>query len=139
MEEKIKGEDTVRELYSLQQEEEQQQQGTSAAAAILTYTVIRPGGLTEEPARGVSALELNQGDLKSGRISRFDVARVCIESTSYPKLTGKTTFECYDGDTGKPLASVGMSNILKQKSSDRSAAAATETFVSGKERRGETF
>jgi len=119
MEEKIKGEDTVRSLYA-------------SAPEGVTYTVVRPGGLTEEPARGVSALELNQGDTKSGRISRFDVASICIESTMYPKLTGATTFECYDGDTGKSLNTVGASNLFKQK-------AGTTEFVSGKERTGNTW
>lgn len=28
----------------------------------------------------MSAIELNQGDTKSGRIARSDVARVCVES-----------------------------------------------------------
>lgn len=118
MEEKIKGEDTVRGLYS--------------SVEGSTYTIIRPGGLTEEPARGVTALELNQGDTKSGRISRFDVASLCIESTFYPKLSGGTTFECYDADTGKPLSSVGMSNIMKQKTDPAD-------FVSGKERQGDSW
>ncbi|CAJ1931752.1 unnamed protein product [Cylindrotheca closterium] len=118
MEEKIKGEDEVRRLYS-----------TVEGA---TYTIIRPGGLTEDPGRGASALELNQGDAKSGRISRFDVAALCIEATYYPQLTGRTTFECYDADTGKSLNSVGASNILKQKSDPGD-------FRTGYERNGETF
>lgn len=104
MEEKIKGEDTVRTMYANLKDEG------------LTYTIIRPGGLTEEPGRGVSEIELNQGDTKSGRISRYDVAKLCVESPFYPELTGSTTFECYDADTGKGLGSVGLSNILKQKS-----------------------
>lgn len=122
MDEKIKGEDAVRDLYK----------GISASTS--TYTVIRPGGLTEETAKGVGALELNQGDTKSGRIARADVANLCIESTLFPKLTAAKTFECYEAETGKPLQSVGISNILKQtnKSSEK-------VFVSGKERRGATF
>jgi hypothetical protein len=118
MDEKIKGEDTVRDLYR--------------SAEGCAYTVIRPGGLTEDPALGVAALELNQGDTKSGRISRADVASLCIESVFYPKSTAGTTFECYDADTGKPLESVGFSNILKQKS-------APAEFVSGQECRGASF
>lgn len=118
MEEKIKGEDAVRGLYT----------GVEGA----TYTVIRPGGLTEEPGRGVGALELNQGDTKSGRISRFDVASLCIESTFYPALTGGTTFECYDGDTGKSLDNVGISNILKQNTDPAD-------FRTGNERTGDTW
>jgi uncharacterized protein YbjT (DUF2867 family) len=121
MEEKIKGEDTVRDMYK------------NIDVSVSTYTVIRPGGLTEEPGRGVGALELNQGDSKSGRISRSDVAALCIEATHYSKSTGERTFECYDSDTGKPLQTVGFSNILKQKN------ASPDVFVSGKERRGSTW
>ena len=120
MEEKIKGEDAVRGLYK--------------NLDGCTYTVIRPGGLTEEEGKGVSALELNQGDTKSGRIARADVASLCIEASIYPQLAGGTTFECYDADTGKPLATVGMSNIMKAKNKD-----ADEVYLSGKERRGNTW
>ena len=60
------------------------------------------------------------------------MAELCIESISYPELTGGTTFECYDADTGAPLATVGLSNIAKKKTDG-------EVFVSGKERRGATY
>jgi hypothetical protein len=139
MEEKIKGEDTVRTLYH----EHQVQAATTAAAETnstttptpqLTYTVIRPGGLTEEPARGVSALALNQGDTLSGRISRYDVASLCIAATLYPQYTSATTFECYDADTGKSLNNVGFSNIMKQTQTTTSTTSTKE-----QERRGETF
>lgn len=122
MEEKIKGEDSVRQMYA------------NKSIAEGTYTIIRPGGLTEEEAKGVAALELNQGDNKSGRIARADVAALCIEATLNPNQTGKTTFECYDGETGKPLQTVGLSNILKQKNKADDAV-----YLSGKERRGSTF
>ena len=74
MEEKIKGEDTVRSLY------QNSKSGGSGEGCTCTYTVVRPGGLTEEMGKGVAALELNQGDTKSGRIARADVASLCIES-----------------------------------------------------------
>jgi hypothetical protein len=122
MEEKIKGEDSVRSLYK------------DVDTSTSTYCVIRPGGLTEEEPKGVKFLELNQGDTKSGRISRADVAALCVEATIYPNETGKTTFECYDADTAKPLQTVGVSNILKQKNKTGG-----EVFLSGKERRGDTF
>jgi hypothetical protein len=77
--------------------------------------MIRPGGLTLDTPRGVGAIELNQGDTKSGRLARADVAALCVESLYYPDLTGETTFECYDADTGAPLATVGLSNIAKKK------------------------
>ena len=120
MEEKIKGEDTVRSLYK---------SDTSSSV----YTIIRPGGLTEEPGLGVSSLELNQGDTKSGRIARADVAALCVESILNPKGSGDTTFECYNSDTGKPLQTVGISNILKQKSST------TSELVTGRECRGDSW
>jgi hypothetical protein len=55
-----------------------------------------------------------------------------VESTFFPELTGGTTFECYDADTGKPLESVGISNILKKKNDPAE-------FVTGKERRGQIY
>jgi uncharacterized protein YbjT (DUF2867 family) len=125
MAEKIKGEDAVRAMYKTE----------VATTNGLTYTVIRPGGLTDEEGLGVAALELNQGDTKSGRIARADVASLCIESTLYPQLAGGTTYECYNGDTGKPLSSVGISNIFKAKNKDNDDKA----YVSGKERRGSTW
>ena len=121
MEEKVKGEDSVRDLYK------------GADGELCTYTIIRPGGLTEEEPKGVGALELNQGDTISGRIARADVAALCIEATLFPKLTGGTTFECYEADTAKPLQTVGLSNIMKQKSK------AEDIPLSSKARRGATF
>mmetsp|Transcript_60527 Transcript_60527/g.179400 ORF Transcript_60527/g.179400 Transcript_60527/m.179400 type:complete len:375 (-) Transcript_60527:212-1336(-) len=129
MEEKIRGEDSVRALYA---------KYNSAVAKgadgnkELAYTIIRPGGLTMDPPRGAAALELNQGDTKSGRISRVDVAALCVEAVNYPQYTSCSTFECYDGDTGAPLASVGLSNIMKAKRDGKD-------FVSGRECRGETW
>lgn len=79
-------------------------------------------------------MELNQGDSKSGRIARADVASLCIEASIFPQLAGRTTFECYDADTGKPLATVGISNIMKAKNKG-----SDDVFVSGKERRGDTW
>jgi uncharacterized protein YbjT (DUF2867 family) len=69
---KLKGEDTVR-------------------ASGLTYTIVRPGGLTNEPG-GQSALVLDQGDRISGMISRADVAEVCILALQQPNARN-TTFE----------------------------------------------
>ena len=101
-----------------------------------TYRIIRPGGLTEDKPRGVDCLEVNQGDTKSGRIARADVAALCVAATMYPKLAGGTTFECYDADTAKPLQTVGISNILKQTNKEDDGSG---VFVSGKEHRGDTF
>ena len=128
MEEKIKGENTVRALYA------SSATSGSDTRSSCTYTIVRPGGLTEEMEKGVGSLELNQGDTKSGRISRADVASLCIEATNFPQMTGGTTFECYDANTAKTLGSVGVSNILKKTNTDQDSV-----LMSGKERRGTTF
>jgi len=96
------------------------------------YTVVRPGGLSEEPARGPSALELNQGDETSGRISRDDVAAICVESITREDAKN-VTFECYDADTAKPLGEVGLSNMMKA-TGDGDGVPRT-----GLERRGSTW
>jgi hypothetical protein len=78
-------------------------------------------------------VELNQGDARSGRISRWDVAALCVQSTK-SKDAKNTTFECYNRDTSKPLSEVGLSNILKKK-----AAPGAARELTGKERNGDTY
>lgn len=72
MDAKISGENQMRRLYA----------AGGVASKGIGYTIVRPGGLTREPPLGVGAVELNQGDDKSGRIARADVAAICIESLS---------------------------------------------------------
>lgn len=122
MEAKIQGEDAVKKLYATP---EAMQQG-------LGYTILRPGGLTApilEP-RGAPFMELNQGDTKSGRLSRTDVAALCLEALDSPE-TFDTTFECYEKETAKPLESVGLSNILRLSN--------PTPVQYGLERRGDTY
>ena len=120
MEAKIQGEDAVRELYA----------NPDLLTRKIGYTVVRPGGLTTGESLGVTALELNQGDSKSGRLSRADVAAICVQCLDSSDAFD-TTFECYETLTAKPVESVGLSNLLKSKD--------PTIFVSGKERRGETW
>jgi len=100
---KFKGEEKVRSLYSACGDDD------------LGYTIVRPGGLTEEPPLGVEGLEMNQEDVMSGRVSRWDVAEVCYEAA---KSNRRLTFELYNRDTGKPLSSVGFSNLFKLQSEE---------------------
>lgn len=120
MEAKIQGEDAVRELYA----------SPDVLAKNLGYTIIRPGGLLVEAPVGAAALELNQGDNKSGRLPRADVASLCIQCLGSAS-TFDTTFECYEANSAKPVESVGLSNILKRTDGT--------DFVSGKERRGKSW
>jgi len=104
MKQKAVGEACVRALYK----------ASGKSSKELGYTIVRPGGLTEEEPLGVQGIAVNQRDEKSGRISRADVAAVCVESLSSPACA-RVTIECYNADTGKPLSSVGFSNLLKLK------------------------
>ena len=122
MKAKIEGEDAVRALYKQQPN------------AALGYTIVRPGGLTEEEPLGVAGLELNQKDEKSGRISRWDVASICIECITEPAAS-RVTLEAYNKDTGKPLAEVGLSNLFKLKTAGEAGGGGGGAF----ERRGATW
>ena len=82
MDAKISGENELRRLYA----------EPSVVEKNVGYTVVRPGGLTRDPPAGVTAVELNQGDTKSGRIARSDVAAICIESLGSEDAFD-TTFE----------------------------------------------
>jgi len=54
------------------------------------YTIVRPCALTEEP-KG-APLELDQGDVIKGKISREDVAELLVEALSQPSVLD-TAFE----------------------------------------------
>ena len=125
MDAKIAGEDAVRKLYAAPELIEKN----------IGYTVVRPGGLLRDPGMGVSAVELNQGDTKSGRINRADVAAICIESLD-SKAAFDTTFECYYADTAKGLDDVMKSNAAAVGAGVKTTPTETST---GRERRGDTW
>jgi uncharacterized protein YbjT (DUF2867 family) len=64
------------------------------------YTVVRPGGLIDEPG-GKLAVSFTQGDQGTGRIPRADVATVCIEALGRKSAMGKT-FEIVSGKGAWP-------------------------------------
>ena len=122
---KIEGEDAVRAMY--------------VARDGCDYVVVRPGGLTEDPARGARFIELNQGDEKSGRVSREDVADLCVAAAmaAGSETARNATFEAYWADTANDLRDVGITNALGVFSgNDAASKTATNT---GFERRGETW
>ncbi|MGF1677424.1 MAG: CIA30 family protein [Rivularia sp. (in: cyanobacteria)] len=73
---KLKGEDTLR-------------------ASGIPYTIIRPCALTEEP--GGKELILEQGDNIRGKISREDIAKLCVQSLQEPSACN-VTFEVKQGE-----------------------------------------
>jgi len=60
------------------------------------FTIVRPGGLVDEPA-GRVGLRFAQGDEESGRIARADVAAVMIAALDNPAALGKT-FEVFSDE-----------------------------------------
>lgn len=123
---KIEGEDAVRAMY--------------VAREFCDYVVVRPGGLTEDPARGARFIELNQGDEKSGRVSREDVADLCVAAAmaAGSETARNATFEAYWADTANDLRDVGITNALGVFSGNDAASKAA-TNNTGFERRGETW
>jgi uncharacterized protein YbjT (DUF2867 family) len=72
----------------------------------LDYTIVRPGGLTDEPGRGRVDAAPSLG--RSGRIPRADVAAVLAAVLVTPS-TGGLTFELLEGDTPIAAAVAGLS------------------------------
>lgn len=69
----------------------------------IAYTVIRPGGLSDDPG-GEHAFDFLQGDAAAeGRIPRADVARVVVAALSMPEAKGKT-FELVSGEGPAPAS-----------------------------------
>ncbi|CAN6272060.1 unnamed protein product [Urochloa humidicola] len=66
---KLKGEDLIRESG-------------------IPYTIVRPCALTEEPAG--ADLIFDQGDNITGKISREEVALICVAALASPNAVGKT-------------------------------------------------
>ena len=61
----------------------------------IPYTIIRPCALTEEP--GGKALIFEQGDNIRGKVSREDIAELCVRSLEQPKACN-LTFEVKEGE-----------------------------------------
>ena len=67
----------------------------SLAGSGLDYTIVRPGGLTDDPGTGLVRVGTN---LERGSIPREDVAAVVLAALETPGSIGKT-FELVAGDT----------------------------------------
>jgi len=61
----------------------------------LDWTVVRPGGLTDDPGTGLVAAAISLG--RRGQIPREDTARVLLGCLEEPATVG-TTFEVLSGD-----------------------------------------
>jgi uncharacterized protein YbjT (DUF2867 family) len=94
---KLRGEDSVRESG-------------------VAYTIIRPCALTEEP--GGKELIFEQGDNIRGKISREDVAEICVEALQQMKACN-VTFEVKQGENN--ANSIDWQSLFSQlQSNDKS-------------------
>lgn len=71
----------------------------------LAWTIVRPGGLLDDPATGLVAAGLQLG---SGRISRADVAAVCVACLAEP-ATERLAFDLISGEHAVADALAGLS------------------------------
>ena len=78
----------------------------AVAASGVPYTIVRPGGLSDDPG-GVQTIIFEQGDTRSQGIwnTRADVARVCVAALKHEAARNKI-FEIHAED-GEPQADFG--------------------------------
>jgi uncharacterized protein YbjT (DUF2867 family) len=65
-------------------------------ASGVPYTIVRPGGLVNTPGN-VDAVIFAQGDTSTGRISREDLAMICVAALRTPASINRT-FEAYSSE-----------------------------------------
>jgi uncharacterized protein YbjT (DUF2867 family) len=82
-------------------QEAKRQADDYVTASGLEWTIVRPGGLTDDPGDGRVAVARSLG--RSGKVSRDDVAAVLVAVLADDRTIG-LTFEVLDGDDDIPAA-----------------------------------
>jgi uncharacterized protein YbjT (DUF2867 family) len=92
--------DEMRPYYEAKAEADKYVEGSG-----LDYTIVRPGGLTDDPGTG----KIEVGDLSagSGSVTRDDVALVLAEALTADNAIGKS-FDLLNGDTPVAEAIAGL-------------------------------
>jgi len=66
---------------------------TQQAGSVTSYTIVRPGGLSDKKTpKGLQGIQISQGDTVGGMITRDDTALVTAQALLYP-TTKNTVFE----------------------------------------------
>jgi uncharacterized protein YbjT (DUF2867 family) len=81
------------------------QADAALAASELDWTIVRPGGLTDEPGTGMVDVAPSLG--RSGSVTRDDVAAVLVACLDEPR-TVRATFDLLQGDTPIAQALAGL-------------------------------
>ena len=74
------------------------QSEAAVTACGVSYTIVRPGALTDAAASGNVAF--GEGGKINGKVSRADIARVCVDALSNPAMKNRV-FEVVDAATVK--------------------------------------
>lgn len=105
MDYKVAGEVELRKIYA-------------SAPPSLSYTILRPGGLSDAPAEGPLSLISSQGDLLSGEVSRQDVSELCVAAVQRTDIPN-TTLELFNkkglGRSVKKLPADDKMALLKHE------------------------
>ena len=80
------------------------------------YTIIRPCALTEEP--GGKALAFEQGDNIRGKVSRDDIAELCLQVLEQPKACN-VTFEVKEAENSGSLDWESLFSNLRTDSKEQ--------------------
>jgi uncharacterized protein YbjT (DUF2867 family) len=73
-------------LRASMQDKERQEEAVRASG--LDWTIVRPGGLTDEPATGVYTVSTGR-DVVAGRIARADVADFVLQQLGSVEYVGQ--------------------------------------------------
>ena len=144
MDEKRKGEVAIIDCYS-KNNKLSSSSSSSSSSSLPSYTIIRPGGL-EEPKQnkilGPTSLEVSQGDVLAGIISRADLAEFTIEvatglessepgsessSSTSPQNTQNTAIEVYYTNSVVACESKFKKQFLTSSSSATATSPATSS------------
>ena len=123
MDAKQKGEVEVMEVYMeaervyREEYEKTQQYDTNKPynPPSVSYTIIRPSGLLDTPAKGPQFLSISQGDVLAGFISRKDVAVSAVEAGLDTTGLNNVSFEVYDSGTAVLASTLSVSQILSDE------------------------
>jgi uncharacterized protein YbjT (DUF2867 family) len=89
-----------------------QQAETYLKKSGLTYTIVRPGGLTNDDSDSSSVVMSNANTLFEGRIPRTKVAQVCVEALFEPAARNKIVEIVTQADApDQPLAALFASVV----------------------------
>jgi uncharacterized protein YbjT (DUF2867 family) len=89
----------------------------------LDYTILRPGGLSDEPSRGGRARLLGKALRPPARIGRADLASLCIEAVTHPDASNATFGVAWAAREGPAVADAWALLLARARPSCRDTPA----------------